>query len=111
MEKQDAPKLITISKINTPLKWCESFQHYLYATFGVRKIPLTYVIRESVNVTPENGSDPNAGYDPLQDNKSYGNPGSTLGDLIVRARYSDPLYKSDNATVLGAIESTTRRTL
>ena len=99
MEKQDVPKLPTLSKINIPLKWCESFKHYLYATFGVRKIPLTYVIRESVNETPENGSDPNAGYDPLQDNKLYGNSGSVLGDLIACASHSHPLYKTDNATV------------
>ena len=52
MEKQDAPKVPTLSKVNTPLKWCESFKHYLYALFGVRKIPLTYVIRESSTVSP-----------------------------------------------------------
>ena len=111
MEKQDSPKLPTLSKINTPLKWCESFKHYLYSTFGVRKIPLTYVIREKVSVVPESGNDPNGSYDPLQTNKSYGNSGSVLGDLIDRASHSHPLFKSDNATVFGAIEAATRGTV
>ena len=108
MEKQDAPKLPTLSKTNTPLKWCESFKHYLYATFGVRKIPLVYVIRESADVTPESGNDPNVTYDPLQQGKAYGNSGSVLDDLIARASHTHPLFKSDNATVYGAIEEATR---
>ena len=108
MSDQDAPKLPTLSKTNTPLKWCESFKHYLYATFGVRKIPLSYVIRSSADVTPEAGNDPNATYDPLQPGKAYGTSGSVLGDLIARADHNHPLFKSDNATVYGAIEEATR---
>ena len=108
MGDQEAPKLPTLSKMNTPLKWCESFKHYLYATFGVRKIPLTYVIRKSVSVAPESGNDPSVTYDPLQNNKAYGNSGSVLGDLIARASHSHPLYKADSATVFGAIEEATR---
>ena len=111
MEKQDSPKLPTLSKINTPLKWCESFKHYLYSTFGVRKIPLTYVICDTESVTPENGDDPNAKYDPLQTNKAYENTGSVLGDLIARASHSHPLFKFDNATVFGAIEGATCETI
>ena len=41
-------------------------------------------------------------------NKSYGNSGSVLGDLIARASHSYPLFKSDNGTVFGVIESATR---
>ena len=70
MEKQDSPKLPTLSKINTPLKWCESFKHYLYSILGVRKIPLTYVICETGSVTPENGDDPNETYNPPQTDKA-----------------------------------------
>ena len=66
------------------------------------------MIRESSTVTPESGTDPNITYDPLQVNKSYGNSGSVLGDSIARASHSHPLFKSDNATVFGAIESATR---
>ena len=108
MEKQEVPKLPTLSKINTPLKWCESFKHYLYTTFGVRKIPLTYVIRKSESVTPESGNDPVATYDPIKNNKAYGNSDSVLGDLIARASHSHPLYKTDNAITFRAMENATR---
>ena len=108
MSKQNTPKLPTLSKNNTPLKWCESFKHYLYSTFGVRHIPLTYVIRDSVDVTPESGNNPHAVYDPLQAGKAYGNSGSILGDLIVRASHDHPLFKTNNVTVYGAIEEATR---
>ena len=111
MEKQDSPKLPTLSKINKPLKWYESFKHYLYSTFGVRKFPLTYIIRKTESVTPENGDDSNGTYYHLQIDKAYGNSGSMLGDLIARASHSQPLFKSDNATVFGPIEGTTRGTV
>ena len=56
------------------------------------------MIGESVTVTPENGSDPNTNYDPLQ----------ITSHTIARASHSHPLYKSDNASVFGAIESAAR---
>ena len=111
MEKQDSPKLPTLSKINTPLKWCESFKHYLYSTFGVREIPLTYVICKIESLTPENKDDPNGTHDPLKTDKAYGNSGSVLGDLNAHASHSHPLFKSNNATVFGAIEGATRGTV
>ena len=80
MAKQETTtKLPTLSKMNPPLKWCESFRNYLYSTFGVRKVPLLYVIRESVEVTPEAAPTPpgdlNLVYDPLLLNKAYGSSG------------------------------------
>ena len=111
MSKQDTPKLPTLSKNNTPLKWCESFKHYLYSTFGVRHIPLIYVIRDSVHVTSETRDDPNTVFDPLQAGKAYGTSGSILEDLIARASHDHPLFKSDNATAYGAIEEATRGTV
>ena len=106
--EQEAPSLPILSKNNPPLKWCESFKNFLYAIFGVRKVPLLYVIRENEDVTPENGNDPNVEYDPLQDGKAYGSSGSVLQDLILRMSHSHSLFKTDNATVYGFIEEATR---
>ena len=103
MKNQDVPKLPTLSKIYTALKWCESFKHYLYATFGVRN-----VIRKSESVRSESGDDPEATYNPLQNNKAYGISGFVLGDLIARATHSHPLHKTDNTTEFGSIEEATR---
>ena len=108
MAEQEAPSLPILSKNNPPLKWCESFKNFLYATFGLRKVPLLYVIREKAEVTPEGGADPNATYDPLQPGKAYGSSGSVLQDLILRLSHEHSLFKTDNATVYGFIEEATR---
>ena len=108
IEKQDTPKLPTLSKINTPLKWYESFKHFLYASFAVRKIPLVYVIHESDTMTPESRNDLNMTYNPLQPNKAYGNSGSVLDDVIDCASHSHPLFKSNNATIFDVIEGAMR---
>ena len=102
------PKLPTLSKINTPLKWCESFKHYLHSIFGVRKIPLTYVIYKSEFVTPGSQNDPSETYDPLQTDNACGNSGSVLGDLIARTSHFLYLFKSNSATVFDVIEGDTR---
>ena len=45
-KRNDELKMPTLSKNCPPLKWCASMRHYLSTYFGVRKIPLTYVLRE-----------------------------------------------------------------
>ena len=111
--KDSDMKMPTLSKNCPPLKWCESMKHFLSNTFGVRKIPLTYIIRENVDVAPEAPAagqqrDPNVTYDPLEANKAYGNSGSVLGDLVARATHTHPLYKSDNSKVFSLIEQAAR---
>lgn len=108
LSEQDAPKLPSLSKNNPPLKWCESFKHFLYSSFGVRKVPLLYVIRENVGVVPEDGNDLDTVYDPLMPNKAFGSSGSILDDLINRSSHTHPLFKNDNATVFGHIEEASR---
>ena len=112
MAKNEATKLPTLSKLNPPLKWCESFRNFLYTTFGVRNVPLLYVVRKNTAVIPETAPlvapDPNATYDPLLLNKSYGSSGSILEDLILRSSHSHPLFKTDNASVFNYIEEATR---
>ena len=112
MVKNETMKLPALTASNLPLQWCESFRNFLYTTFGVRKIPLLYVVRESATVTPEVApavaAEPNAVYDPLLTDKSYGSSGSILEDMIYRSSHSHPLFKTDNATVYTYIEESTR---
>ena len=112
-EKENELKLPVLSKTLPPLKWSESFKQYLYHSFGVRKVPLTYVIREKVVVDPEappagGAADPDTSYDPLETGKPYGSSGSVLEDMIKRSSHSHPLFKSDNATVYSLIEQAAR---
>ena len=101
MADNETPTLPLLSKNNPPLKWCESFKQYLYGKFGVRKVPLLYLLRETREVTPE-------AEDPLQEGKAYGSSGSILSDLIARLSHDSPLYKSDNATLYTLLEEATR---
>ena len=106
-------KLPVLSKNCPPLKWCESMKHYLFNTFGVRKIPLTYIIRDNVAVAPEAPQgrhlpDPSVTYDPLVTDRAYGNSGTVLGDMIARASHTHVLYKTDNAQVYSLIEQAAR---
>ena len=61
-KKPDVPVLH--NKNNTPLKWIESFKDCLFRTYGLRKTPLLYVIRDQV--TPPTEID-----DPLLAGKSF----------------------------------------
>ena len=49
-----------------------------------------------------------ATYDPLQNDKAYGNSASVLADLIARTSHSHLLYKTDSATVFGDNREATR---
>ena len=108
MSEQESPSLPMLLKNNPPLKWCGSFKSFLYATFGVRKVPLLYVIREKEDVTPENGADQDLTYDPLQHGKAYEFSGSVLDNLIMRLSHDHSLFKTDNATLYGFLEETAR---
>lgn len=96
-------KLPVLSKNCPPMKWCESMKLYFDATFGVRNIPLSYVIRESANVTPEVD-------DPLAPSSSYGSSGSVLSDMISRSSHTHALFKQDNSQVFSLIEQAARNT-
>ena len=101
VNKDPELKLPILTKTNTPIKWCESFKHYLHNTFGVRKVPLSYVIREEVTVKPEAD-------DPLEVGKAHGASGSIIQDLINRSSHTHPLYQTDNSTVYSLIKEAAR---
>ena len=101
LAEESKPDVPILHKNQTPLKWIESFKDCLYRTFGIRDCPLSYVVRETAVVTPEED-------DPLAPGLSFGVSGSVLDELIARLDHNDPLFKSDNATVYSMLEEATR---
>ena len=99
--KEDKPDVPIIHKNLAPIRWIESFKDCLYRTFGVRDVPLIYVIRENVEVTPEAD-------DPLDGTKSYGISGSVLDELIGRLSHDNPLFETDGRYVYSLLEEATR---
>ena len=61
---------------------------------------LPYIIRETVDVTPESSANPNVTYDPCLPDKAHGASSYVLKDLILCTAHYHPLYKQDNAAVL-----------
>ena len=101
LSEETKPSVPLLTKNNTPLKWIESFKDCLFRTYGLRKAPLLYVIRDVA--TP-----PNEITDPLVAGKAYGSSGSIIDELIARLDHADPLFKSDNASVYSMMEEATR---
>ena len=44
LSNEEKPKVPTLHKNTTPLRWIESFKDCLYRTYGLRNTPLLYVI-------------------------------------------------------------------
>ena len=104
LAKENKPDVPVLHKNNPPLKWIESFKDCLFRTYGIRKTPLLYVIRDNDTVPDEES-------DPLTARKAYGSSGSLLDELIARLDHTDPLFKSDNASVYSLLEEATRSTV
>lgn len=112
MSTGSKPDVPCITKSNPPLRWTDTFMDYCLNTFGVRKTPLAYVIRDKVEVQLEvrPAGDTTSIVDPLIQGCSYGHGGSVLNDLIARLSHNHPLFKTDNAKVYSALEEATRST-
>lgn len=104
LSKEDKPDVPLLHKNSTPLKWIESFKDCLFRTYGIRKTPLLYVVRENPAI-------PDEAADPLLQGKAYGQSGSVLDELIARLDHNDPLFKSDNSSVYSMLEEATRGTV
>ena len=104
LSEEDRPTVPKLGKNQTPLRWIESFKDCLYRTFGVRKCPISYVIRDTVAVTPEAD-------DPLGPGQAFGVSGSVLEELISRLNHTDPLFRSDNSLVYSLLDEATRNTI
>ena len=105
LTKQDKPSVPVLAKPMTPVKWMESFKDCLFRTFGVRKCPLSYVIREDDAVAPEATA-------PLLPNKAYSEvAGSVLSEMIQRFSHTHSLFKQDNSMVYSLLDEATRGTI
>ena len=105
LREEDKPEVPVLSKHMTPIRWLESFKDCTSRTFGVRNCPLAYVIRDAVAV-------PNEVDDPLEPGFAHSaTSGSVLNELIRRLNHTDPLFRTDNATVYSMLEVATRNTI
>lgn len=103
--KEDKPTVPVLSKSQTPVRWIESFKDCLFRTYGVRKTPLTYVIRDNIAVVPEATM-------PLLPTRAYSEEaGSVLNELIARLDHDNPLFKTDNNSVYSLLDEATRGTI
>ena len=99
----DAPDTPKITKALPIIKWTEAFADFTQRVIGVRTIPLSYVIRETVAV--------NADAPALMNRQPYSaTHGSVEGELIARASHTHPLFREDNAAVYYYLEEATRGT-
>lgn len=101
---KDTPEPPKITR-NIPIsKWSESFSLFLHdKAFGIRKIPLAYLIREEVEV-------PHVAPDLLP-NKPYSEAhGSVVNELIARATHTHDLFNEDNGQLFTLIEEAVRGT-
>ena len=85
------------------MKWTEAFADFLSKTIGVRTIPLSYVVREEVNV-------PTTAPELLRGKVYSEKHGSVEGELVARAFHDHPLYKDDNAKVCWHLKEATMST-
>lgn len=100
-DSADVPKISRNTKIT---RWSESFQDFLSQSYGVRKAPLSYIIRGHVNVDPV--------APPLLHRRPHSDEhGSVEGELIARLDHTSPLYRDDNQQVYHYLEEATRSTI
>ena len=79
------------------VKWIESFDIYLHKYLGVRKIPLSYTIRQTTNVETD-AEDPSTNYTEIH------------SEMIARADHSHPSFNNDNALVWSLIHECLKET-
>ena len=72
---EDNPDIPKITRALPIIKWTEAFQDFLHQTVGVRTIPLAYVIRSNVDVSPQ--------APPLQENQPHSEQhGSVEAEMV-----------------------------
>ena len=102
--KNRVPEIPKITKELTVIKWTSAFNDHLHRVFGVRKIPLAYVIRPSVLVE-------DIALYPLGSGYPYSTKlGSIEDELIHPASHTHAPYCEDNQAVYFLLEEATRST-
>ena len=97
LTKEDKPDVPILHKNLVPIMWIDFFRYCISRTFGICDVPLLYIVRESVTVTPEADA-------PLENSNSFGTSGSVLDELIERISHTHLLYKSDNSSIYSLLE-------
>jgi len=108
-DEPDIPKINDRDGDRKIIRWAPIFVDIMSRTYGTRG-PLSYVLRDEVEVGPEVddplGTDPATG----QINSYYGNSGSLHEELISRLPHNGPIYRNDNGTIFIKIEEAVRGT-
>lgn len=100
-EEPLVPKITRNVKVTS---WCESFRDHISQIYGVRKAPLTYVIREDVNVVLPAPR--------LANNQPFSvEHGSVEGELVARLSHGHAAFRDDNKKVYDLLEVATRSTV
>lgn len=93
-----APKL---TKGMAVPKYLHALEVYLEGIMGIRKIPLSYVIRQ--NPTPQVPAP------PLLEGHPYSQEhGSVMGEMVARASHQHPLFRHDDGKVFEIVDTGTR---
>ena len=75
----------------------EVFESYLQNTIGIAKVPLAYVTRERIEVSPIREQNPLLPRDP----KPFGSQHSSFyEEMIAHTAHDLPSYEADNHTVM-----------
>ena len=98
------PEVPLLGKGQPILKWVETFEDHCLRCYGIRNIPLSYVIRQDAELDDEGPPNRRAG-EPFTD--TYG---SITDDLIQLSSHEHGLFQKDNAAVYFKLEEATRST-
>ena len=94
------PEVPKISKTLHIMKWTEAFSDFDHHMIGTRTIPLSYVIRDTVDVPRDAPA--------LMPNQPYtAEYESVEEEMIARATHTRPLYRDDNASLYFYLEEAT----
>ena len=97
-EHTDPKEMPAVSKTLPVLKWLEILDTTLQDMRGVQKSPLSYLIRDEVNV-------PAHADDPLRATKAYGTAYETFQEeLEARSTHGNEAYKEDNSRLYQIIQ-------
>ena len=94
---EDDPDIPKITRALPIMKWTEAFQDFLQQIVGVRMIPLAYIFRSNVVVSPQ--------APPLQANQPHSEQhGSVEAKMIARLLRTHALYRDDSLAVYYHLE-------
>ena len=86
------------------MRWNEAFSYFSSHVIGTRNIPLSYVIRDTVDIPRDAPA--------LMPNQPYAAKYESVEEeMISRDMHTHPLYHVDNASLYFYLEESTRSTM